>query len=260
MGGANAGTGGAEPEGGAGMGPDVPSYRDVILADEPLAYWRMGIASGRSIPDETGSDNALVLQGTGHEFGETGAVRDDPDTAIAFDGSASFAIATDPRAFDFAERAPFTLECWARRVTGGPSYFQHLVSNLEGTPGTRDGYILYLLPEPATGENQRSSFEYDRQGTEVGLWGSVAEAETWGHYVAVFDGSNASLFVNGTLESTEPVTGGFPARTGAFAVGRSANENRDYFKGSLDEMAVYPRALAVGEIAEHFDRAATLGR
>jgi hypothetical protein len=225
----------------------------VVLADEPLAYWRMGIGAGVvSIPNEVGGDNALVLQGSGHELGVTGALRDDADTALGFDGASGFAIATNAREFDFTERAPFTLECWARRLTGGASYFQHLLSNVAGSPGGRNGYALYLLPEPAGTDTGRSAFEYDRPATETGLSGPVPDESAWTHFVATFDGANARLYVNGTLESTQPIDSAFAARTGPFAVGRAANDARDYFKGAVDEVAVYPRALGVGDVAEHF--------
>jgi hypothetical protein len=251
-GGANGGTGGDQPEGGTGGSAGRPTYPSIVLADEPLAYWRMGIANALSVPNEAGGDNALLLQGTGHELGRPGAIRDDDDTAIGFDGVASFAIATNPREFDFTERAPFTLECWALRLTGGASYFQHVMSNVVGNAGTRDGYSLYLLPEPTSGEDARTTFEYDRPGDEVSLWGPMPAEATWAHYVVTFDGAQAILYVNGTLESTQPIAGAFAARTGPFGVARAATAARDYFKGVLDEVAVYPRALGVGEVVEHF--------
>jgi hypothetical protein len=36
-------------------------------------------------------------------------------------------------------------------MTGGGSYFQYLFSNVAGVAGNRDGFSLYLLPEPALG-------------------------------------------------------------------------------------------------------------
>jgi hypothetical protein len=251
-GGANGGTGGDQPEGGTGGSAGRPTYRSIVLTDEPLAYWRMGIANGLSVPNEVGGDNALLLQGTGHELGQPGAIGADADTAIGFDGTASFAIATNSRVLDFTERAPFTLECWALRRTGGASYFQHLISNVVGNAGARDGYSLYLLPEPASGEDARTTFEYNRPGDEVGLWGPMPAEATWAHYVVTFDGAQAILYVNGTLESTQPIAGAFAARTGSFGVARAATAARDYFKGVLDEVAVYPRALGVDEVVEHF--------
>jgi hypothetical protein len=249
--GGGAGTaGGAAGNAGTG-GSTASAYAALVLAAEPLVYWRMGVTSGVVVPDATGGGNDLVLQGSGHEFGVEGAVGEDDDFAMGFDGEASFAIATNARALDFAEGAAFTLECWARRLSGGPSYFQQLFSNIEGSPGSRNGYLLYLLPEAEAQDDARSSFEYDRIGVEVGVWGPMPAEAIWAHYAAVVDGETATLYVDGTLTDAAPVDGMTTARSGPFAVARASNESAYYFKGALDELAVYARALGVAEIAAH---------
>jgi hypothetical protein len=236
---------------GAGGEPTTATdlYRDAIMADHPLVYWRMGKVSAAAVPDETGGGNALVLQGTGHQLGVSGAVKGD-DAAMGFDGESSFAIASDARALDFTEVAAFTLECWARRETGGASYFQHLISNVDGVANNRDGYVLYLLPEPAAGEAPRSVFERDRPANDVGIFGPVGKVSAWAHYAAVFDGVTATLYVNGTLASTGMAPGNIASRKTPFAVARATN-GANFFKGALDEIAVYPRALDAAAIAKH---------
>lgn len=243
--------GGSEGEPG-GAPASESAYRRVVLDDHPLVYWRMGAAKSRVVADETGGGNDLVLQGSGQTLGVEGAIAGDADSAVTFDGEASFAIATDARALDFVAGAKFTLECWARRETGGSSYFQHLFSNVQGVAGNRDGFALYLLPEPAESESARSVFEYDRPAADLGVWGPVVAEGDWGHYVGVFDGKQAALYVNGTLASTELTEGSIALRTVPFTVGRAAGVDGSYFKGTLDELAIYARALTITEITEHF--------
>jgi hypothetical protein len=249
--GGNDSVGGAAGAGGEPAAADP--YRDEVLAAHPLVYWRMGKVSAGTVPDETGGSNTLVLQGTGHTLGVAGAVRGD-DTAIGFNGSSSFAIATDARALDFAAGAAFSLECWASRETGGASYFQHLMSNVDGVANNRDGYVLYLLPEPAAGESARSVFERDRPGNDLGIFGSVGKPFLWAHYVAVFDGATATLYVNGTLANTAPAPGNLSPRKTPFAVARAAG-GANFFKGSIDEIAIYAAALSPAVIAKHFSLA-----
>jgi hypothetical protein len=240
---------GAEQGGAPAM---AASYRRAVLDDQPLVYWRMGVVKNRVVTDETGGGNHLVLQGTGQTLGVEGALEGDTDLAVRFDGAGSFAIATDARALDFAGGAKFTLECWARRETGGESYFQHIFSNVEGIAGNRDGFALYLLPEPAENESARTVFEYDRPAADLGIWGPVVAEGVWAHYVSIFDGKQAVLYVNGTLAGNELSSGGIATRSVPFTVGRAAGVDGSYFKGTLDELAVYPRALSAVEIAEHF--------
>lgn len=246
--GAGAGAGGEQ----GGAAPTEPTFRQTILDAQPLVYWRMGAAKDRVVADETGGGNDLVLQGQGQQLGVEGAIEGDPDTAILFDGVASFAIATDARALDFANGAKFTLECWARWQAGGDSYFQHLFSNVAGVSGNRDGFALYVVPAPAANDSARSVFEYDRPAADLGVWGSLVDMGKWGHYVSVFDGKQAALYVNGTLAGSEVTAGSIAARTVPFTIGRAAGVNGSYFKGALDELVVYARPLTSAEIVQHF--------
>jgi hypothetical protein len=246
------GSGGGEDSGGAG-GSGVSGYPKAVLSAGPLVYWRMSISSGRVVPDESGHGNDLVLQGTGHGLRVEGAIAQDDDRAMRFDGAESYAIATDARVLDFAARAPFSLEAWARRETGGGSYFQHLFSNTAGSPGARNGFMLYLLPEPGGEDNARSAFEYDSVGSETGLFGPLPPESVWAYYVAVYDGTNVTLYVDATLADTRKIQGIPLARTGTFAVARASNGGLTFFKGALDELAIYARALTLAEISKHYE-------
>lgn len=245
-------SGGSSQDGG---GSTSIGYREVILADGPLAYWRMGRLEDSSIPDETGRGNDLVLQGEGHVLHSAGAVLDDPQGALGFDGERSFAIASDARAFDFVDGTAFTLECWARRANGGASYFQYLVANVQGVANDRDGYSLYLLPEPQGQDSAVSAFEYDLPAKDLGIRGPLPTEGSWAHYASVFDGSKIFLFVNGTLASSAKATGSIGPRTSQFAIGRHSDNNGFYFKGAIDEVAVYQLALGVADIARHISAA-----
>jgi hypothetical protein len=214
----------------------------------------MGIESGLVVPDETGHENALLLQGGGHQLSVAGALHTGDDGAITFDGESSFAMAESPRVFDFNAGAAFSLECWARRENGGSSYFQHLLSNTVGTPGDRTGFMLYTLPAPGSGDAARSAFEYDAPGDETGLWGDLPKASQWDYYVAVYDGSTVTLYVDATLADSKPTKALLAARVGPFTVAR-ASDGGAFFKGALDEIAIYGRALSASEIVRHFELA-----
>ncbi len=230
--------------------PTGSTYRATILADRPLVYWRMGVKTGLSVPDEVG-DNDLVLQGTGHVLGTPGAIAGDRDSAIGFDGVGSFAIATDPRALDFADGAAFTLECWARRAASGGEYFQHILGNIQGSVPSRNGYVLYIVPNPGPGEIATTALEYDQPNADTGIFGPLIAPVTWTHLAGVFDGHTLSLFVDGTIAGPKEIGGFIGPRSSLFAVGRSSGETRRYFAGAIDEIAIYPRALTVAQISKH---------
>ena len=62
------------------------SYFDEVMADSPVAYYRMDEASGL-IQDSSGNgNNATVLNGTTPTYSEPGALESDPaSTSIDFD-------------------------------------------------------------------------------------------------------------------------------------------------------------------------------
>jgi hypothetical protein len=226
------------------VGSKASRYRDLILADAPIAYWRMAtISGGKTVPDELGK-NELVLQGT-YETGVPGAIDGDP--AIRFDGRSGYAFATDPRAFDFPGGVPFTIECWVQRdpLTDG-DVVQYIAGNFEGSAPTRNGYALYVRPDL---RDPQTKFELYTQ-SEKGVFGTFVAAGAWAHYAAVFDGTEMKLYVDGNVSSAVTLTGSMTARTSKFTVGaRDAGIFR--FPGAIDEVAVYAKALPLGKILAH---------
>ena len=220
------------------------AYRAAVLNDAPLAYWRMGIASGLIVPDETGNNNPLLLQGAGVTLGVAGATPSDGDTAISFDGLTGSAVADNARAFDFSAKAPFTLECWARYtpLVGGGGAYPTLFAAVEGYNATANGYLLYVI-------KTYNILQLDYAGGAVASTPLTTGPPQWTHYAVTHDGTSINLYVGGTLKKTSPPTGANTARASSFTIG--ARGTSEYFPGGIDEVAVYTRALSVGEFVAH---------
>jgi concanavalin A-like lectin/glucanase superfamily protein len=239
------------------VSPDAPgpAFRDEILKDKPAAYWRMGITTGTTVPDETGNGNTLTLRGTGHVLGAGGAVASDPDKAIVFNGQTTWATAKDARALDFAGSA-FSLECWAKRdpIDTGEVY-QHLIGNSTGTGPSREGYLLYVVPKAnPPDENAGTVLLWSPAGDHRSSIGKLTAPGAFVHHVAVYDGASLRLFIDGVNDETTAVSGVLPSRTNAFLVGQD-NDGSYRFAGAIDEIAVYGRALTPTEILRHRDLA-----
>jgi hypothetical protein len=56
------------------------------------------------------------------------------------------------------------------------------------------------------------------------------------------------LFVNGVERATKAVTGAIPNSSGPLRIGGNDVWRSEWFKGELDEIRVYNRALSVTEI------------
>src|SRR5205085_4077663 len=70
---------------------------------------------------------------------------------------------------------------------------------------------------------------------------------TWVHLAAAWDGTTLRLYVNGTQAGSVAASATLAASTGAFTIGGNSIWG-EYFKGLIDEVRVYNRALAPSEI------------
>jgi hypothetical protein len=250
----------ASDSNGAGSNP----YRQAILDDGPLVYWRMDLAAGLTIPDETGGNNDLTLKGGGHVLGVAGASAR-LGSAIVFDGVSAFAEAKNPRAFDFAGKQSFTIEAWVRRdASETGDYFQQIVGASEGSPPASNGFALYIVERTDGSATVGTHFEHYASGLgEIGVRGKLARADGWSHVVAVYDasaGANGAItiYVDDAGSAATSVFGVIAPRLSAFSVGSASGGATNFFAGAIDEFAVYAKALDANTVSRH--RAIALGQ
>lgn len=75
---------------------------------------------------------------------------------------------------------------------------------------------------------------------------ALAESNAWSHIALTFDGARVRLYVNGEFVDDTTAKGPL-ATTGTLSIGCS-HEGEDFFKGRIDEVRVYNRALDAEEI------------
>src|SRR5207248_8254630 len=111
--------------GGGGGG----AYSTTVLADGPVAYWRLGETAGTAIADSSGNGRTGTASG-GVTLGVPGALTGDPNTAVAFDGSTGKVTVPDATALRlngtfpvgfFAKLTTFA-NTWPGLMDKGPSY------------------------------------------------------------------------------------------------------------------------------------------
>src|SRR4051794_28761591 len=73
------------------LGLQAAAYPDLVNADQPVGYWRLGDASGAATAVNSGSlgasGNGIPINNV--TFGVPGALNGDADTAINLDGAAA---------------------------------------------------------------------------------------------------------------------------------------------------------------------------
>jgi hypothetical protein len=220
-------TGGASGSGGAvGNG-----YAASVMADGPLAYWRLGEASGTSAIDETGNGHNGLLKG-GVKLGELGALAGDGDTAAYFDGTSYVDIGDK---LDFAGTASLTIEAWVYPQAGNGGYF--------GKGMYDQGYKGYFVAD------NDSTIQWVREG--AGVSPPVISFTGYSHIVGTYDGLNLTLYINGSKAGSKVATNSITDHPNPFTIGQVADWGM--FVGWIDEVAVYGKALDATRVKAHYD-------
>ena len=118
-------------------GGTLSAYALAVLADSPLAYWRLGETSGTTARDEKGQFDG-VYRGT-PTLGAPGSLPRDPDKAVFFPGppTSTYVELGDVSALDL-ERSPFTIEAWAKIdafVGQNNNYYERYIVSKLGNSG-----------------------------------------------------------------------------------------------------------------------------
>jgi alpha-tubulin suppressor-like RCC1 family protein len=178
--------------------------------------------------DVIGGNNGSPVGAVGYTNGEVGQ-------AIVLSGNMELVTVGNPTSLQLQD---FTIEAWVQRNnTSIVSY---------GTAGNGiifgygyGGYGLYLDP---SGRPALSNIGIDETKP------SVAITDTAFHHLAVTkSGSTVVFYVDGIAYSAPAYNPGFVFSTVAAIGGRGDNLDNSFF-GLIDEVAVYNRALSVGEI------------
>jgi parallel beta-helix repeat protein len=75
----------------------------------------------------------------------------------------------------------------------------------------------------------------------------------WHHVVLTYDGSILRLFIDNVLSaSASSAKGPDKASTAPFRIGANSRANDSFFKGQIDEVKLWSRALSIQEISDHY--------
>jgi hypothetical protein len=225
------------------------SYADEVTKDSPYLYLRFGENGPPTAHDTMGHADGTYTAG-GVTYGVPGALLNDSDTAIQLDGTGKI---TMPVGVDFQGMLPFTLEVWANEAPGNGLGW---LMDHSGFPDAcaspdRNSWAFYLSPD-------NPGLTIERRGTDCQTTGSVVSAgsaslNVYHHVVTTFDGQTRALYLDGNKATS--TTGGGTSIPGTGTGWTIAGENcgcSGNFIGSLDEVAVYPSALAPARVCAHY--------
>lgn len=241
---AGASTGGAAGSGTGGGGGIRFTYRDAVMADGPIAYYRLGETTGSVATNEVDPSPTGAFQGA-LELGAPGAITTDFNTAVLFDPDNS-AISVDGLP-SFEGKQPFTLEVWIHPTFDTQFHSivtkWHVVSSVSA-----NGYQLFH-------DDDRLSFHREAgaatNGDFIDFDGLVDQK--YSYVVAVFDGTAMKLYVDAALVMSTTADTPIPPTDTPFMIG-NMNDSPTWapFNGYIDEVAVYAHALLPDQITAHY--------
>lgn len=200
----------------------------------PIARWKL---------DGNAADDLGVWNGTPVALTAATDRKGTAGGAVSFDGVSSY--------IDIGPLHPpntrFSIAFWMKPAVSTTTTGYLLENEIVGDAGGNVGFRVF---------QQASSLYFQTQG---GTGGTVftamqpADTQRWVHVVGVYDGQ-ARLYVDGALVAQSAVGTSFGTGFQRLQIGRDVNLATSYWKGLLDDMQLFDRALTVPEITALFQQ------
>ena len=209
-------------------------YRSEVLADNPVAYWRLGEGSGTTAVGEVNSPANDGVYTGGFTLGAVDALAGNTGTAVSFNGGAMQTSGAAGNSI-FSGFSVLTMELWIK-------------------PNANQGAIHYLEYGLSDFSLESTSLNPNFYVNNIFL-GTVALAEgQHSQLVLELNGANANIYKNGALVSSQGFAGTINPGAGAFFLA-SRNGNSRFVNADIDEISVYHSALGGARVAAHYNAA-----
>ncbi len=139
-----------------------------------------------------------------------------------------------------------TVQFWMKH-TGNSDEDAHIVSNVSET-GDR-GFVVKLTGE---GDETRVSFKPTESGGNHYTSTKPIQKDRWYQVTAVYDGSEAFLYINSELDGSDSGLDRSLRNTNPLVLGANSPQQGNFFDGQLDEVRIWDRPLTAIEIDENF--------
>ena len=225
------------------------SYVATVMQDRPRNFWPLNETNPSTAYDYSGGKDGN--QNGGLTMGAVGPVPPshagfDPNTlAYQFDGGTAYVdFGTGPA---LSGTTDFSLEAWVN--TSNQSTFEEILQqrysagfNGEYQFGVNTNGTIYFMVYGGGA----SQFNINSTNSSP-----LANDGNWHHVVAVRNGTNGCIYLDGVLVggASGPVAPLDPTFT--VAIGIDLRDFKSYFEGSICDVAIYQHALTSAQVANH---------
>lgn len=225
---------------------ELDDYVDLVVDDAPLFYWRLGDSSGTVAADASGNGRTGTYNGSPTLSAPSLLEGAQENTAVVFDGVNDYVSIADAAWMDGITTAG-TWEVWLKTTASGALIY--MIDRDNTTTGSAWQFRL-------TSSGQVQLVLFSALNTVLGFaTGPVVNDGFPHHVVATWDGTTIRYYIDGIRTTSSAVSGTIPNIAVAINVGRS-NAGTGFFTGTIDEVAVYSRALSAQEVREHYQKGA----
>ncbi|MFB4351389.1 LamG-like jellyroll fold domain-containing protein, partial [Microbacterium sp. CR_7] len=223
--------------------PPSDAYGAAVVAASPTLYWRLAETSGTVAQDSSGAGQRGTFVGA-HTKGQVGALHGNANTAVTFGGGQL--IGQTP----FVNPTTYSTEAWFKTTSTAGGKIIGFGNSATGNSSSYDRHV-YMTN---TGQLVFGA----SSGGQVRLTSAGAYNNgQWHHVVATQSAAGMRLYVDGELvgSNATKTAGNY---TGYWHVGGDVSwgPGGNAFAGTIDDVAVYPSAIAATVVGDHY----TLGR
>lgn len=201
------------------------------LAEGLVAYYHF---------DGNGSDASLFHNDAYRNEGLVAAGHlGDPNTAIHIGGGQTIRVSNSSSLSSFGNFV--TISTWLAPETLQPRYTYAVKKGVYQQNGT--------FAVVVDGQTMRPEVWFGLAGgSQVQAKGPEIIEGAWTHVVGVFDGTTASLYLNGALVAATTSAGALENNTSDLTFGLDPENQTVNFNGKVDETRIYNRALSASEV------------
>ena len=209
-----------------GIRPAIGDIRNGLVLD--LDFGRR-YSSNTKVIDQSQNGNNGTIYGATWTAGRVGQ-------ALSFDGDDDYVDCGAGTSLDITDA--ITIEAWVK-WGGSTGTFQSIV-------GKENAYTLY-----SNNNNKLDLWLYQGGWTKVTSTTTLT-TNTWQHVTATYNGSSSGeIYLNGTSIKQSDVSGNIGISVYSLSIGDKSSVGFS-FKGSIDEVRIYNRALSAEEIRQRY--------
>ena len=233
------------------------AYRAAVMADSPVAYWRLGESSGTVAVDETGNYPG-AYQNT-PTLGVVGAISGATSARFATASNQRTLISSSASAFSFIPNTGvFTIEAWVKLAAATGDLYHCIFGT---SPATAEKGFQLVWENRTAASSVKELRMFITKGTSgVPVIDSRSADNaiidtSWHHIVVTGNGANCQFYIDAVQQSGSTTMG--PKSTGNLtrdvAIGDAPFSSQlPTANATMGEVAIYNTALSPARIAAHY--------